>query len=68
MEFKLDLSKKVAMVTGASGGIGRAIGFALAGAGAKVLVNDISKDELESVARSIREKNMNVRPIQQTSQ
>ena len=56
MEFKVDLSKKVAMVTGASGGIGRAIGFALAGAGAKVLVNDILKDELESVARSIREK------------
>jgi NAD(P)-dependent dehydrogenase (short-subunit alcohol dehydrogenase family) len=32
---------KVAVVTGAGGGIGREIGIAMARAGAKVLINDI---------------------------
>ena len=35
------LAGKVAVVTGAGGGIGRGIALAMAAAGAKVVVNDI---------------------------
>lgn len=53
---KIDLTGKVAIVTGARRGIGRAIAFALAEAGAKILVNDLHLEELENVAREIRER------------
>ena len=42
--MKIDFAGKVAIVTGAAGGIGRAVSLALAGAGAKVLVVDLSRD------------------------
>jgi NAD(P)-dependent dehydrogenase (short-subunit alcohol dehydrogenase family) len=38
---KVDLSRKVAIVTGAGGGIGRAVAVAMAAAGAAVVVNDV---------------------------
>ena len=50
--FSLD--GKVALVTGASRGIGRAIALALAEAGADVALAARSADELESAAREIR--------------
>lgn len=52
----MDLSNKVAVVTGSARGIGRAIALKLAGAGADVVVNDIAAaaDSLESVAGEIR--------------
>jgi 3-oxoacyl-[acyl-carrier protein] reductase len=51
-----ELSGKVALVTGSSRGIGRAIALALAGAGADVAVHfRISRAEAEKVASSIRE-------------
>ncbi|MBD5779466.1 gluconate 5-dehydrogenase [Pelagicoccus sp. NFK12] len=43
-----DLSGKVALITGGTHGIGMAIGIKLGQAGAKVCVNDISEEKLES--------------------
>src|SRR5215471_14969084 len=51
-----DLSGKVAVVTGSSKGIGRAIVECLAGLGAKVVVSSRKQDVCEAVAASIREK------------
>lgn len=52
----MDLQGKVAVVTGSSRGIGRAIALELASLGAKVVVNyRSSPDEAESVLQAIRE-------------
>lgn len=50
----LRLDGKVAWVTGASRGLGRAVAFALAGAGAKLLLCARSREGLEEVAGEIR--------------
>jgi len=51
----MDLSDKVAIVTGSARGIGQAIALKLAEVGATVVVNDIGEAEpLESVAEEIR--------------
>lgn len=51
----IDLSRRVAIVTGAGGGLGRSHALALARYGARVVVNDMSPDGAEAVAQEIRE-------------
>ncbi len=50
----IDLTGRVAIVTGASRGIGREIALALAGAGAKVVVASRKAEGVEAVAAEIR--------------
>ncbi len=50
-----DLTGKVALVTGASKGIGEAIARFYAAYGAKVVINSRKQEELDVVARSIKE-------------
>jgi rhamnulose-1-phosphate aldolase/alcohol dehydrogenase len=48
------LSRKVALITGAAGGIGKAIADKLAAEGANVVLTDISKERLTEAAKSYK--------------
>jgi 2-hydroxycyclohexanecarboxyl-CoA dehydrogenase len=50
----LGLSAKIAIVTGAGSGIGRAIALSLAGEGAQVVATDLNSDMAEATAAAIR--------------
>lgn len=54
-KFNVDLSGKVALVTGATSPIGRATALALAKAGAAVFISDINPDKIEALTEEIRE-------------
>ena len=50
----MEFQGKIALVTGAGQGIGRAIALGLAGEGADVVVNDLNLDLAENTAKEIR--------------
>jgi dehydrogenase/reductase SDR family protein 4 len=58
-----DLTNKVALVTGSTKGIGRAIAFAMARAGARVVVSSRKAEACEAVARSLRAEGAQVLAI-----
>src|ERR1043165_963295 len=58
-----DLTGKVALITGASRGIGQAIAIAYAQAGAKVVLSSRKQADLEGVAAQIREIGGEALPI-----
>jgi len=58
-----DLTGKVALITGGTHGIGMAIGKVLGQAGAKICVNDISDDKLESCKTDYAEVGIDVYTI-----
>lgn len=49
-----DFNEKVAVITGGAGGIGRAIGLALAGEGAKVVIADIETGAIDKTVNEIK--------------
>ncbi|PQA89577.1 SDR family NAD(P)-dependent oxidoreductase [Hyphococcus luteus] len=52
----MKLQDRVAIVTGAGGGLGRQHALMLAGHGAKIIVNDLNKDDAQRVAEEVRAK------------
>ncbi len=52
--YFMKLKNKVAVVTGAGRGIGRAIALAFAKEGAKVVVNSLHREHADSVAAEIK--------------
>ncbi len=55
-----DLTGKIAFITGGTHGIGMAIGKALASAGARICVNDISEEKLTSCKKAYAEDGIDV--------
>lgn len=49
-----DFNNKVAVITGGAGGVGRAIGIALAKEGAKIVVSDIEADAIENTVNDLK--------------
>lgn len=63
MHLPFDLTGRVAIVTGASRGIGLAASRALSEAGASVAICARSKDSLEKIAKHLRNKGNNALPV-----
>lgn len=60
----LGISGRTALVTGAGGGIGRAIAIALAAEGARVIVADLDADSADRVAEEIAGAGRDARPLE----
>jgi NAD(P)-dependent dehydrogenase (short-subunit alcohol dehydrogenase family) len=53
----MDLENKIAIVTGAGGGIGRAVALLYAANGARVMISDINEANGQAVVEEITAKN-----------
>lgn len=53
-DFRVDFSGKTAIVTGAGVGTGRAVAEALVAAGARVVVNDLNPDRVETAVDALK--------------
>lgn len=62
--FSIDLTGQVALVTGASAGLGRRFAKTLAKAGAKVAITARRLDKLEDLAKEIRDEGGEALPLQ----
>ena len=51
----MKLKDKIAVITGAGRGLGRAHAIAMAGEGAKVVVNDISLESAQAVVKEVKD-------------
>jgi len=60
MKELFDLTGKVALVTGGTHGIGLAVGVLLGKAGAKICVNDLQDDRLNSCMESFKKEGLDV--------
>lgn len=56
-DFVVDFSGKSAIVTGAGQGIGKAVATALVQAGAKVAINDLNPDRVETITEELQALN-----------
>lgn len=63
MSSLFDLSGKVAIITGASRGIGESIAQRMAEAGAKIVISSRKQDALDGVAESLRAHGADVLPV-----
>jgi dehydrogenase/reductase SDR family member 4 len=63
MSSQFDLTGKVAIITGASRGIGRAIAEALSESGAKVVLSSRKQDGVDEVAQVLRSQGREVLPV-----
>ncbi len=57
--FDLQLQDQVALITGAGGGIGTSIAYALADAGANVVINDVVEEAARKVADEVETRGVN---------
>jgi gluconate 5-dehydrogenase len=60
MKGLFDLTGKVALVTGGTHGIGLAIGLILGKAGAKICVNDLQDEKLQSCKEEFKKEGLEV--------
>ena len=58
-----DLTGKVALVTGATHGLGMSMAIGLASCGAKIVVNDINAEKLASAKAAYAERDIRFQPI-----
>jgi dehydrogenase/reductase SDR family protein 4 len=63
IQEKFDLTGKVALLTGASKGIGKAMAIALGQSGAKVVISSRKQEALDVVAEEMRSEGIEVHPI-----